>query len=853
MFDFAINDALKKVWCAPGQDMQTTVKPARLTPRGGAWNHFEIQRVLRQLPIIGERFHVFQIGQLHPSLMGLFPKASKWTTMSEACNREKLIVDLYASSGVQLPRFNTWYMVTESKNLIIAVKEQPLIPIDLGVEDFFMRLYKNAYFASGRSTTYVDEIKTYGTKVLNNNTILELQDQFLTLQAKIGHAYAFVNGLKVSHLDMFSVKLGDIVEYVYDSSIYRIVDFVVNDLGSFVSALDTKHKYLMHYPGNNDTIDYHDDIDFFIYNPLKNDRHEGVFYHRNQGDAVRMLTHKDYSLVVPYVAGYVQGRKDWSLQTARVRMHIRKAGYLRPLVNESGRIKEMYKLKDSDIPRAMLGLDAVVDVWQAAALESAGYTAVMRAPDPTLTRELVQDCYGYNGISKLAADTPQFARMEALQKVVDVPYGLQQDATGFEYDKDGLLIGWYPHIQGSVYAARNSRCVMVELLAGQADEYADEIYGRLNVGIDSSADYRYYLCGITAGIPNNRWVDVTGTGKYDFVNGSAHWLIDPTREYPLVRGNKKILTYNLDLMANEGIMRFSLVHPQYRDQQMSNYVMQIPMGELDVFLNGRSLIEDLDYIVKFPQIVIINKEYLVDPETKPQRITIRFSGFCKKDLTREKCTDSGFIDHGLLSNNNRFDIRDDKVLRIISDGRLYDRSELRFAEDSAGVSIPYVSNGRPYLIRDIVVPLRGLVKDNTYVMREKSKTTDKQVGEYMTLKMPNPVFNTPNVISKRYAVFSPFCCKIIHDLKNNVIDITSLYGFYDENDVREKCKPYEPLLDYDPTQEGHKLNEAFVIVHPHYSANVIDLDLHRYTFLKRVVSLYLKDAVDITHFVTLSS
>lgn len=854
MFDFAINDALKKVWCAPGQDMQTTVKPARLTPRGGAWNHFEIQRVLRRLPELGQRFHVYQIGQLHPALMGLFPKAKTWTTMTEACNRENLIVDLYVNTGVQLPRFNTWYMVTEGKNLIIAVKEQPLIPANLGTDDFFIRLYKNAYFASGRSDAYIDSIITQGTKVLNRDTILALQDTFTTLQAKIGHVYAFVNGIKVSHIDLFSVKLGDIVEYVYDSSIYRIVDFDVNSLGSFVSTMDAKHKYLLHYPGNNTTIDYHDDIDFFVYNPLPNDRHQGVFYHRNKGDAVRMLTHKDYSIVVPYVAGYVQAREDWSLQTAKVRMHIRKSGYLRPLVNESGRIKEIYKLSERDIPRAMLGLDAVVDVWQAAALEASAYTAVMRAPEPTLTRDLVQDCYGYNGISKLAADTPGFARMESFQKVVDVPYGLQQDATGFEYDHAGLLIGWYPHIQGSVYAVRNTqRCALVELLAGQADEYVDEVYGRIDVGVDPTADYRYYLCGISNGLPDNRWVDVTGSGKYDFVNGAVHWLINPAREYPLVRGNKKVLTYGLDLMANEGMMRFSLVHPQYRDQQASNYVMQVPMGELDLFLNGRSLIEDLDYIVKFPQIVIINKEYLINPMTDPQKIVVRFSGFCKKDLTREKCVDHGFIDHGLLSNNNRFDIRDDKVLRIVSDGALYDRSELKFAEADAGVTIPNVRNGRPYLIRDIVVPLRGLVKDSTYVMREKSKIVDKQVSDYMTLKIPNPVFTTPNVIAARYSVFSPFCCKLIFDLKNNIIDMSDMYGYYDEDDLRAKCKPYETLLDFDPTQEGHKLSDAFVIVHPHHLTTVIDLDLHRYTFLQRAITLYLKDAVEINHFVTLSS
>jgi hypothetical protein len=857
MFDFIVNDALKNVWCAPGQDRQHRVKPVRLSPPSGSWNWLEIQRELYTMPLQGHRFHVYQIGQLHPSLMGLFPQERKWVTMAEACNRENLIVDLYVFTGVQIPRFQVWYMVTESKNLLIAVKDNIEIPANLSQNDLYIRVYKNAFFGSGRDSPVNDKIVITSKCPLNKTELLDIQNKFFNYKQKPGHAYAFVNGYKVNELNLFTSKLGDYIEIVYDSSIYRIVDFQVGDLPFFTSTMDAKHKYLLHYPGQGSNgIDYEDDVDVFIYKPGSGDNHIGVYYHRNREDAMRMLTHKDYSVPVAYVTGYTASHAGWEdVNALRIRLHIRKAGYDRPLVNESGRIKELYKLNDPDIPRAMIGVDATVPGWKAENLESAAYTAVMRSLQPTLSRALVQACYGYNGISKLSCDTPMLPYSESGQKVVKVPYGLWYDATGFEYDAQGLLLGWYPHIQGGVYACRSSRCALVEMIAGQCDDRLDEQYGRMDVGIDPAADYRMYVCPIVGGNPTNKWVDVTGSNKYAMTNNGTivHWLIDPAREYTLVRGNKKTLAYRLDLSANDGLFKFSLNHLMYRNEEDRTQVMQISMGELDLFMNGRSLIEDVDYIVQFPQIVIINKKYLINPMTQAQKLVIRFSGFCKSDMSREKCMDRGFISHGLLSDNDRFDIRDDKVLRMVVGGAVYDRSELKFAEEGSGVEVPDAANGLPYLIRDIVVPLRGLAESSTYPLREISKVIDKEVSDYMTLKFPPTIHHSPNIILKRYAVVSPFTVKLLFDLKNKILDDERLTGHYDDNVVTDICKPYEYLLAYDPATVDNRIDEKYVVVHPHSLDTVVNIDLYAYTFLSRAIKIYLKDVVRLDNFVTLTA
>lgn len=854
-YDYLIDHALKNVWSTPRQDRQSRMKLPRITPAGGVWNKVKIMWDNHKLPEQGVRFHVYQIGQLHPLLIGLFPKENEWITLAEACNRQNLMVDLYNNAGVQLPRTQCWYKITDNKNLVIAVKEQLRIPIVLDGEDLFFRVYTNAYYQGSEANTDGSYLKVEGATPLSTQAILDLQAAFTTAQTRPGLTYAFVNGYRVSTIDLFTVAVGDVVEFVYDSSIKRVVNFTVSGLRTFDSILDEKRKYLLHYAGDTDkVIDFQDDIDIFILQPLGGGRFKGVYYHRNQEDAVRMITHKDYSIPVPYVAGYATAN-GWTDPTVlTVRMHIRKAGWKRPLVYETNRIHELYKMDDDDLRDAMLGLHSTVDNWRADVLENAAYATIMAADATCLSKEIVEQAYGYNSISKILADTPKFTRIESQQEVVDVPYGLFQRSTGYEYDDDGLLIGWNTHLSGSIYPVRYSQARLVEMVAGLVDERLDEVYGEQVVVLDPTASYRMYLCDIVNGLPNNVWRDVTGSGNYGIIDGTLTWICDLTKYYPLVRGDRVMLGYEKNLDAtDDGVLKFSLTHLARRNNIISNWVMQIPMGELDLWLNNRSLIEGVDYIVNFPEITIINKEYQVNPLTQTQKVTVRFSGFCKSDLSREVPADRGFIKYGLLSRNNRFDLRDDKVLRIVVDGKLYERSELEFSENDAGVTVPDADNGKPYLIRDIVVPMRGLTVGDTYALRDLSRVTDQKVSDYLSSRVPEPIIENPNIIPARYQVYSPFCCKILNDLKNGVLEDDRLFQQYNDLVVQELCAPYLPMLEADPTQEDLMPDPNYVEIHPHNLLQTISISIYHWKFLQKVIKLYLRDKVNLSHFVTIES
>jgi hypothetical protein len=853
-YDYLVDHARRTVWCAPQQDRQMIVKPKRLTRYGGARNTVEVLWRKLRLPEQGPRFHVFQIGQLHPALMGLFDVFDDWELLSDAMGRQNLICNVYTASGISVPVTQVWYRYTRDKNLVLALKDLSQLNIDYNTEDFFFRVYSNAYYNSSESDPLDDFIEVKGGLMNASDDIMDLQTNFGIAQARAaGGVQAYVNGRRVNAISFVTTQVGDVAEYVYDSSIYVTQEWLVSSLPDFLSTLDTKHKFLLHYAGEGSRgIDYQDDVDFFVVQPGGGSSFSGVFYHRNAIDAIRMVTHKDYSIPVAYITALAVAH-DWSNPLAlKVIAQIRKSGFDRPLQFENQRVQELYKMADADVKAAMVGPAATLPVWQAASLEASGYTHLMRSKLSLITRDLTEQAFGYNAISKLLGDTPKLtANVGGLQQV-DVNYGLVINSTAYEYDADGLLMAWHPHVVGTVYRAADNDCALVEQIAGTVGRRLDEYYGNEPLTLSSKADWRMYRCPIVAGTPTNVFVDVTGTGNYALINGEFTWLHDTTQWFGLVRSNRISLGYTATLPVQAGNLRFSLTHEQVRNGVEQTWVMQVPMGELDIWLNGYSLIEGLDYYVQFPEIVIVNKAYLIDPGTTDQRIDIRFTGLCNADLSRQSKGDTGFVQYAMLSNNTRFDLRDDKVLRITVGGKVYDRSELLFSEVDTGVTVPDARNGAPYQVRDLVVPLRGYAVSDTYSLRAAAQVIDQQVSDYLTLKVPAPTFGSPSAITERYAVFSPFCCAILNDLASGDLDPPQMYGHFSDQDVFNICQPYEELLAFDPTQEGNEPDDEFVMIHPHNLDVVMNLNVYQYKFAMRMVNLYLHGKVSLSTFVQMT-
>lgn len=848
MNHYLIQHAIRNVWCSPDQDHQYLFQPARITPSKGVSRYVDVEWNRHWLPDVKRTYHVYQIGQIAPVVLNLIPDNDEWYCFSEAINRNYITLDAYTRTGRHLPRFQCFFKKTRSRNLIVAVEHQAR-GVDLSKEPLFLRFYSNAYFGSERSHETNDRVYTQGIVVGARRDVVVFNQTISTIQnAWEGDIYLFHNGFVVDGYRPDDIAVGDKLEFVHDTSIYEVYDIKVGELKTFISRLDSVRKYLVRRPkGSTDTIDFHDDIDLWI---IKKDgtREHGVFYHKATPKAVRMVTHADLAIPVQAVVDQVMANEGWSDPRAvTLRLRIRRSGYHRPLVFEHNRIHELYQLDDDSITRAMVGANSTVPEWQAAVLEESCYTAIMRAATEGVTAEKVQCAYGYHATAHLIADTPQIPLPGTSPRVAKMPWRLGFNSTLYEYDKLGRLIDWSYHDIGESYVVRHEHTGYVEGIVGNGGNRTLTHYDRYCTPLVSGGRYRAYVCDIVGGVPTYEWREAVGGKEYVRDGNEIVWLTNRDELYTAVREEGAFLSYDLPAVTHNGMLKFTIRSTDFVGEEKQTVPCYLPFGQLDIFLNGHPMIENLDYFVHWPEVVMCNKEHLLT-DSENQRITVRAHSFLTKDCERLPVAEHGFIKHGLLSNNQHYDVRKGKVMRFIADGRLWSRDELKFAEDHWGLRLENVRNGAPYQISELVVPLDDIIGEDTYSFRDKSLEVDRRVGNYLTQYHPDPENTNIDMIPRRYRILSPFISRIHHDLLSGYLYPDEITGQYSDEKIREWVKEYEWILDYDPVIRG--VNTGYVAIHPHDLSTETKLDIHQYTFLKRIIGVYLQGKVELSSHVS---
>lgn len=857
MTDVLVDYAIQNIWCNPNQDKQYVFKPKRITSYKTAINNVRVVDRILELPKRNAKYHVFQIGQINPNTLSILRDApdwliDRWIRFDETINDNAVWMSLYDDNGITAPRFSAYTMYMDERNLIIALEVNSTLKFDY-LGNLYLRVYKNSYFESGRFPGGV-RVYTSGKQIQSTNDALELQTSYLFYKLLAGNTFAYVDGLLVDELDLYNATIGSYVEFVYDASVKRSITFNLGTLDTFVSRLDSVRKYLLHYASDEvDTIEYFDDNDIYITRTGLPTRFKGNYLYRHLESTVRMVTHRDYSLDsnnVAYLADKLRVAIEYgigSLVDYQIKLYIRHSGYKRDLVFEDHKLNELYKLDDVWVKESMLGSGTSIPLWRCEELEASKYTALMSQQPNTITRSDVVTALGYNAISKLFCDTPQLRNSH---RVVNLPLLLQSNSTIYEYDIAGNMLGYYYHATGADYIPRRNESVYFEGIRGMASTTPDVVWGTDNIPVPSNCNWRLYKTHTLAGELDNIWSDITDSVEYAIVDGTIRYMVDDPTVHLMLRTDKRFLAYELRVVSIDGCIQFPLSEYEDRGSSGLHYIMPVPAGELEIFLNGRNLIEGLGYIVDFPMVTIINKEYQIQPaDTAVQNIHVRFKGLCNKDLEWDKPKDVGFIQHGVLSNNNKFDIRDDKTQRIVVDGYIRRRDEVIFSELHSGVSILNAVNGLPYCIKDLVVPLWGITDQDTYKLRAISQARDDMVASYMTDKIPQPVRDGVSVITRLHELYSPFICKILHDIVSETIPVAAYSLAMSQQDVLDVCKPYEGWLAFDPITDKHLIDDRYVIIHPHNRYDVMVINLYAYRFMIRVVRLYAKDRVNLSPFV----
>ena len=834
MGNWLVAHAQTNIWCKPSNDRRWIVKPGRLSAPEGETFGMEVQRYSIRLPEKGKWFHVFQLGAFTYRELGISDLSDKWVSFKDVVNTFGTLITVYNDLGRTLPLNYCWMRKQPNGNVIMAV-ERVGSQVDFSVESLYVRFYDGA-FRHSPEYTEAHKSQVYGQIVSNVAVRQTVVNKFNGYRNNYpGEPSAYVNGYEVDILTTADIALWDYVEIVYDGLVESIEYFDVSKLSTFTSELDGTRKYLVHPEKQIDTIHFINDIDFSV---LKDNR--GVFFHQHMSNSVRQVTHNDYSVGTFRLNEYVVKMDGWnSTKELTLKLVIRRSGMDKPLIFTHNRIQELYKLKDAEIVSAICGINSVVEEWRGSVLEQSSYNRIMAASYGNITNELCTDAYGYNAVSKYVADTPNKTELDAGVLVAFIAPLLARNCTVYEYDIDGLLLGYYNHTSdyNSRYVCRNAAAAMVECIEGQGGVGLDVTWDATTFKVDLKNNYRFYTNLLLSGEEADVFEDVTGTDAYTVgFDGTITWNVDLSRRRPVVVSDVKFLTYGLEIPMTDGHAKFSI---DLWEDDNKYAPMQFQPETMEIWMNGRALVPDIDYYYKWPQVVVCNKEYLEDGANRHKPwFDIRCRGLADKVRPPKV----GFVVNGLLSNDTYFDVKDDKVIQITVGGSVRHREDVVFREDG-NVGISDVVNGRPWMVNDATIPLRDIVSKNTYSMRDVSRDLDKRINAYLNNFIPTPTGIEFNPIPNLYKLFSPIMNKVIHDMINGDLALSADDDLYyiSTSQFDKVMLEYVYLLDYEPILLGADLR--YVIVHPHDGLDVIDLTPLQMAMIDRLNDRYLANKV----------
>ena len=884
-----VTHAKHTIWCATNQDFQHHINLPRLTPNGGILGSYPVLWDRLAVPDNGNKrtyFHYYQIGNLPGRTFDIDAGENKWTNYLDLNIADNLLIDVFMISGAVIPRDHIWVTQLYNGNIILAIQINHTINYGICNKQYFngvtykerftldndnliVRFYSNAYFEDieyiQTAVSAKHPIRHVYKKINDQADYLEFMRRVQLIEnefGRVGEGVFFQDGFISNRPMGYSEEYnGKYLGLMWDESFYKSLWYDIKLLPAFIS---TKHrgvrKYLIVTSDKYSHIDYHDDIDLYIVNKKTG---KGVYYNRNTAFGISMITHNAYSINAGIVERYIELHEFLgSIDDCQLRVMIRKGGRKAGMFNQKNRIEEMYRLDGEGILNALINTQSLVPEWSARSLEHSAYVALMSANSQDINTRMVVDAYGYNGIVSHFYDPK--VPFTSDQFVVPLPLLTPDRITGlgvrtiFCYDKDGLFVDYISNqslshsirLPSSIKAVKYAECFNML----PVNETGGGTW--INVDVETNEIEQYgFRCYVSTGDINGiteDWDDVTDTDFYTYIPSTKtsdariewNWrLLTEIDMYPAVKSGKFMHIHKWKKTVNDvydGCIE--VVCRGYQDWGgvITRRPLTIPAGNVDVFANGLSLVEDIDYFMNWPTLVIINKAVNA---AETINIVVRSYGFGDPRTNSPfKSKDTGFIKNGMLSINEVYDIRDSKSIRLVVENKMVHIEDFNYGEYLKG---EYYTDGRPYSITDYVLPIENMLpKEDTWSLYKETLDIDKRVSEYLTPRIKEIVAPNPIVNESRWPVISPVVSSILYAFLRGYDFDNLVPDNYSSEHVERWMAPYAWLLEYDPAH--NQVDENYFRIEPHSNATVIIISQKQYEFLEWIIKTYLNNRVDLS-------
>ncbi len=798
MLNYLQQDAHDHVWGSPRQDNQYLFRLGRLSKNLGINATYTLNGDTIALPDKTNVWHVFNIGNLNPETINLDPTLGAFKNIIETMELNNIFIDCFTLEGYQISKSDVYYNYTYDNDLIIAIRENINVPI--ASSDVWFRVYYSALFKSNILATVTSNIQVFSKNLSTNVLLQQAHDYYLTRIVQGGNVFVYRNGY-LANID--SISLFDDVDIVYDAAIKEIVELDYGTLNVFTSYRDRVRKYVLHYPGGVEQLTYLDDIDVYVIGYIGNN-FKGLLYSRSDAESITQLTFKDFSIKTGPIDNIIT--RLGVCDSYKLRLIIRDSGMRNELFDERKRLISMYELSDKCIKSTIGGFDSNVNEWKPENLEKSTFSSYVSSLERNISEQNVNDLYGYYTSVYRAAPS----RIEITTDYVYLHEEFCSQLVISEYDSDGMFLGSYNHTDGYVYSKKNNTATTLELISG-VKTYSVVQYTSGMVPVDKNDDFRVYL------INGDRYEDVTRNPTYSqFYDGEVHIL--GSRDV-VVRLRKDVYEYRGTIITDSDTIAIEL----------DVNIRVVGYGETYAYLNGYSLIKDINYTVIGSTLYIYGNNFI---KSGGNNVILRCYDFPNKD------DDSiiGVTNSGLMQTGNKFNFFKDREYRMVLNGRLFKfdpsltniYSSIGLLQNNLLFSIsPYFQNVKPYTGVD------------NFELRNIDDVNDKTLCEYFTLKKH---IQANNNYSFTYAYVSPFMINVINSILNNRV-IENMFSYnYNDGAVVEYCKQFESFLSID-----RKIAEALKFIKPNISAYTKPLivDIQSYTFIKKVSEAYFPNNPEI--------
>ena len=706
-----------------------------------------------------------------------------------------------------------------------------------------------------RGKPAVDNVEAYQSVNGGFNgdaSLVSLYESFQKWNAGPGITNVYVNGfLYPSFPSPSQLRIGDDIYIAHDPIVHQIETYNLSNLENYYSDTDKKRKYIIHPPRapGDWSYRYYDDTDFY----LVDENGFGLYFHRNNADAVRQLTHRDYGVAVDYV-DYLADQHP-KLKTAKLagklffKVVYRQTKWKFNLQAEASRLHYLYHLDDSKIIGAMAGVNSTVPEWQATSLETCNTNKLLRARYVDINLEMVRDALGYNGatmamskaVHRISFDNNSGAR--TYPTAIEVPPSYQKSSTAYEYDDKGVLIGFYPIKNSTLFKARFENCAMVEFLEGEGGDKLHYTLSRLPVDVSTvKRSYQVYFANfsIDTNKPSGDWKVAVEGKNYNLVDGKIVWEFGGQAKVGLVLFNDYFVSTTLTMDNIDRNLEVTLSFDVAQKTDIGN----IKLAQVDLFLNGYSLTENVDYINDYPLFHIFNKQFIKEGA---QTVVMRAYGLIDQKLAPKNESELGFVVGGVIGHNSRYNLRDDRVTRSIIAGRLFPTEEIPSLEVVDGDQAWDELNGMPYSVRHQYIPNLYIKKNDDYYGYGLAREVDFRICNYMTRYGVKKEVTVPDTITDKYRLYSPLLNAVSMALVNRIIVIGDpLNGGYSQQYVADKIRDYLSWFNFDPVKLN--LNPRYVTIQPHNSVTPLTVNVNQFIFLKAVGRYYFNDNIPLEGF-----